>query len=847
MSTRSLNGLSSITINTFTAGNAIKFTSGSTSQNQTIDLSISKQSANTTINSTDLFVLEDSSGNIRKITGANMKSELEQSTVVEPLLLTGNAISIKGLSGFTANKILKVNSSGDAIEYANDNNTEYTAGTNLLLSVGNEFSLNSTISNNIIFNGTPTINNFIEVKGQSGQIGYINFYDIGTTNNISLIPPTNISGGSYNITLPGSVGTIALTTGDITGNASTATKILSITNSNIVQLTTTQTLTNKTITGNFTGGLTGNADTSTKIASITNSNIVQLTESQVLSNKTFNDLTIFNNGLAVKQSASNTSGNVRFFDDNNSHFIDLHIQNETVASDLNLFLPNDINNSVLVGTINTQTLTNKTLSSTTNTITQYTGNSSAVITTPSATGTLLTNQDTIPVNKGGTNITTYTVGDILYASATGTLSKLAKGSTNTFLMSNGTIPFYGTGFSFQNPLSTNGIDIGLEGISGFGNNNQILATNGSSALQYRTLTAGENISIAHTTSTITISSSENYWQRNSNASSFDLKTTSTVDSIALEVPFVSSSSINISGGLISGSGDYLKWVNYKTSYRALESFCVVPSAPAAQGTTHFLLKNGQTDFISIQQNTIGSLFINFETSGIRFEVSKNWEFGHDHAKFKFDTSNNLTFLFDPQGTNGAATFAGSYLAYDNNGSAIYLNTPAAGTSAGDYIGFATGNVPKGRMSMDGNFKITGSVTESHSFCDERVKENIQDYNTNATELLNKLKIKSFNRKTFDNLKSDENGILLPFAERFSDKTYPDIGLIAQDVLKIPELEFLVENQDSGDIEPMTIPDWNPLTAICIKSIQELNLIIQQQQVVINNLLNSSSFKEFKSK
>ena len=221
-------------------------------------------------------------------------------------------------------------------------------------------------------------------------------------------------------------------------------------------------------------------------------------------------------------------------------------------------------------------------------------------------------------------------------------------------------------------------------------------------------------------------------------------------------------------------------------------------------------------------------------------------FGHAHAKFNYDNV-AYTWLYDPSGTNGAKSFAGSYLGWHNNGSAIYLNTPAGGVSAGDYIGFASADVPKGRMEMTGNFKITGSVTESHSFCDERVKENIQDYTTNATELLNKLKIKSFNRKTFDNLKSDENGILLPFAERFSDKTYYDIGLIAQEVLKIPELEFLVENQDGGDIDPMTIPDWNPLTAICIKSIQELNLIIQQQQTVINNLLSSSSFKEFKSK
>lgn len=66
--------------------------------------------------------------------------------------------------------------------------------------------------------------------------------------------------------------------GDINGNAATATKIASITNSDIVQLTETQTLTNKTLTsptitgtgaiagtftGDITGDVTGNADTVT--------------------------------------------------------------------------------------------------------------------------------------------------------------------------------------------------------------------------------------------------------------------------------------------------------------------------------------------------------------------------------------------------------------------------------------------------------------------------------------------------------------------------------------------------------------------------------------------------------
>ena len=41
--------------------------------------------------------------------------------------------------------------------------------------------------------------------------------------------------------------------------------------------------------------------------------------------------------------------------------------------------------------------------------------------------------DTIAVNRGGTNITTYATGDIIYASATNTLSKLAAG-TNGYVL-----------------------------------------------------------------------------------------------------------------------------------------------------------------------------------------------------------------------------------------------------------------------------------------------------------------------------------------------------------------------------------------------------------------------------
>jgi len=125
------------------------------------------------------------------------------------------------------------------------------------------------------------------------------------------------------LTSPTITGTGAIAgtfTGAVTGNADTSTKISSITNSNIVQLAASQTLTNKSLTsptitgtgaiaGTFTGAVTGNADTSTKIASITNSNIVQLAESQTLTNKSLTSPTITGTGAIAGAFTGAVTGN----------------------------------------------------------------------------------------------------------------------------------------------------------------------------------------------------------------------------------------------------------------------------------------------------------------------------------------------------------------------------------------------------------------------------------------------------------------------------------------------------------------------------------------------------------
>jgi hypothetical protein len=50
----------------------------------------------------------------------------------------------------------------------------------------------------------------------------------------------------------------------------------------------------------------------------------------------------------------------------------------------------------------------------------------------------------VPVANGGTNLSSYTTGDTLYANATNTLTRRPIGSANTVLVSNGSVPDWGT-------------------------------------------------------------------------------------------------------------------------------------------------------------------------------------------------------------------------------------------------------------------------------------------------------------------------------------------------------------------------------------------------------------------
>ena len=79
-------------------------------------------------------------------------------TVVSPLTISNNAISLSTLTNFGgAGKILKVNINNNAFEYADETNTTYTAGTNITISNQNAINLDTDLTDLLSANITNTI------------------------------------------------------------------------------------------------------------------------------------------------------------------------------------------------------------------------------------------------------------------------------------------------------------------------------------------------------------------------------------------------------------------------------------------------------------------------------------------------------------------------------------------------------------------------------------------------------------------------------------------------------------------------------------------------------------------
>ena len=802
---RTLNGLSQnvINVNSLSGGNAVSIT------DSTINVDINKQQTKSTISDTDIFLLEEVDGSLHKITGANLKASAEQSTVISPLLLTGNSISIKGLNGFTANKILKVNSVGDSITYADD-----------LWDETNDILRPFYTSSNVLIGGVNMDGNLFKFQ---------------------------VEGNSY-------------------------------------------------INGNLL------------IETDTNTDNRQLVVNGTSEFK----------GLIHSKGTVSTPGYINIYAIDKNYHTSLY-PTETVNA--NVYLPNI--STTLVGVNTIDTLTGKTLNSTSNTITTFTGNSSALITTPSAPGTLLTNQDTIPVNKGGTNITAYSSGDLIYASSTTALSKLPIGPQYRFLMSNGSLPVWGLGHSAATPLILTGLDISINGLNGYGSANQIVTTTGSELSYSSSLTS---VALSSCTGNISqFTNDSNYLTSVSftSATNFGTSATGAVSigksdqnlnligngiyldytvpfQIAIVSEFIASSLISYDASITSmvfgekGGSGYNSAIHSNTvlnlsltnsaygitmsstagnitytaplhsfsgnlninlgtnnSYSNIANANCQPLLLLNKATTgtihsHLVLKrdSAQSDFIIIRQNNNDELLFHHENSGDDFVVGKAFEYGNKGAKWKY--TDPRTYLYNSEDTNGASTVAGSVMSYHKDGSTVFFNTTSA-YSSGDtnYFSFAKSNDQQARITMDGNAQIAVAWLDSNDPSDRRIKYDIQEYQ-NASSVIDKIKIRSFMKYQLKNFNNDGEGKMLPFTDRLGDAKY-SIGVIAQEIAQIPELAFMVEGSFEDTVNPAYIHNYIPIISLLVKSNQEQQQTINELKATIDKLNSSTSFKEFKTK
>ncbi len=230
------------------------------------------------------------------------------------------------------------------------------------------------------------------------------------------------------------------------------------------------------------GGLSANTTTNT-------SDVFVLEESGGNTKKiTYGNLTSSLVSLTGTETLQNKSMKLPFkiLDTSNDHNYTFAVS-ELVA-DRTITLPLLGGNDEFVFKDHTATLTNKTIS----TGSTWSGN-------------------TIATTSGGTGLSSYTTGDIIYSSSGNTLAKLNIGSTGQVLKVSGGVPVWGTDndtiYTATTPINVSGTTISLQNLSGFGSNGDYLKTNGSDTISYSSFTTDANTAIANATSVASASTS----------------------------------------------------------------------------------------------------------------------------------------------------------------------------------------------------------------------------------------------------------------------------------------------------------------------------------------------------
>lgn len=129
---------------------------------------------------------------------------------------------------------------------------------------------------------------------------------------------------------------------------------------------------------------------------------------------------------------------------------------------------------------------------------------------------------------------------------------------------------------------------------------------------------------------------------------------------------------------------------------------------------------------------------------------------------------------------------------------------------------------KSMAHIVGNVTVSGSIYANNISSDRRLKDKIKDSNTNALDLISKIKHRQFEMK--------------------KDKKHYEIGYIAQELEEIDKNFVLIREKDEKEDEQYYVNEL-PILATATKAIQELNEKVEQLQNKVNELEQKLNEKE----
>jgi len=413
-----------------------------------------------------------------------------------------------------------------------------------------------------------------------------------------------------------------------------------------------------------------------------------------------------------------------------------------------------------------------------------------------------------PTTAGGTGLTSFTAGDMMYYASGTAFTQLAIGAANTVMTSSGSAPQWSTGLVLSGDITARGFY--ASGVFAGTYSDGLVMDYSSPTARFTAGTsdgfAWYNGGISSRTTLMTLSSAGAIGTATWNGSTIGTAyggTGLTGFTSANNAIYSTSSSVLTAGtlpvaaggtGLTSLTANYIPYGNNAGAFQSSSNLTYSGTVLNVGGVV------ASAGWQPNANNTASGIYTGVftpATNSVAFAGGGN-EYGrfNGSGSFLINRTSNVRGSMLEITAQGTGNPGGISIDIAIAGNACY-ECRFTGSSGTIYYGYWQYN-----GSAVGSITSTGSVTLYNTTSDQRLKENIVDAGSGLAKLTN-VKVRSFDWKTNQ------------------EKT--DFGVIAQELFEVaPECVTVGTDKEDGSVDKPWAVDTSVLVPAMIKAIQELN-------------------------